>query len=63
MITAAVQSNSSTPVENKSQTATGIEDLFKDSPNLTLSSVPAKPQSNIKDDIMGLFEKVNYVFL
>ncbi|WOL07713.1 ADP-ribosylation factor [Canna indica] len=60
--TAVVQTSSTKPVGDKSQDASGIEELFKDSPSLTMSSSPAKPQASIKNDIMSLFEKVNYVF-
>lgn len=38
--------------------ATGIEDLFKDSPSLANSQAPQKPQKDVKNDIMSLFEKV-----
>ncbi|OVA20200.1 Arf GTPase activating protein [Macleaya cordata] len=47
------------PVESKTQTATGIEDLFKDSPSAT--PAPEKPQKDLKGDIMSLFEKTNMV--
>ncbi|MCL7041806.1 hypothetical protein MKW94_028265 [Papaver nudicaule] len=47
------------PVENKTQTSTGIEDLFKDSPSATLA--PQKAQKDVKGDIMSLFEKSNMV--
>jgi stromal membrane-associated protein len=40
------------------QYAPGIEDLFKDSTSLTPSLDPAKPQKDVKNDIMSLFEKV-----
>ncbi|KAI3914125.1 hypothetical protein MKW92_047057 [Papaver armeniacum] len=49
----------SKPVENKTQTSTGIEDLFKDSPSATLA--PQKAQKDVKGDIMSLFEKSNMV--
>jgi len=38
--------------------ATGIEDLFKDSPSMMPSLTPEKPQKDVKNDIMSLFEKV-----
>lgn len=60
MTTSATQTGSSKRVENKP--AAGIQDLFKESPVLTLSSSPAKSQANVKSDIMSLFEKVTYVF-
>ncbi|XP_074574753.1 ADP-ribosylation factor GTPase-activating protein AGD5-like isoform X2 [Curcuma longa] len=44
MATAALPKASSKPVETKP--TSGIEDSIKDSPNLTLSSSPAKPQTN-----------------
>ncbi|CAJ1957012.1 unnamed protein product [Sphenostylis stenocarpa] len=37
--------------------ATGIEDLFKDSPSMMPSLAPEKPQKDVKNDIMSLFEK------
>lgn len=46
MTTAALQKASTKPVETKP--ASGIEDLIKDSPNSTLSSSPAKPQTNVR---------------
>ncbi|KAL3639880.1 hypothetical protein CASFOL_014848 [Castilleja foliolosa] len=45
--------------ENQSQSASGIEDLFKDSPSTEPSSL--KPQTDVKNDIMSLFEKSNIV--
>ncbi|CAJ2659905.1 unnamed protein product [Trifolium pratense] len=48
------------PVES-TQYAPGIEDLFKDSISLTPSLAPAKPQKDVKNDIMSLFEKSNIV--
>ncbi|KAG6517929.1 ADP-ribosylation factor GTPase-activating protein AGD5-like [Zingiber officinale] len=59
MTTSATQTGSSKPVENKP--AVGIQDLFKESPVLTLSSSPAKAHANVKSDIMSLFEKSNIV--
>ncbi|KAK6132836.1 hypothetical protein DH2020_033435 [Rehmannia glutinosa] len=47
--------------ENKSQSASGIEDLFKDSPSIEPSSMSGKPQKDVKNDIMSLFEKSNIV--
>lgn len=38
--------------------AAGIEDLFKDSPSMMPSLTPEKPQKDVKNDIMSLFEKV-----
>ncbi|XP_020214580.1 ADP-ribosylation factor GTPase-activating protein AGD5 isoform X2 [Cajanus cajan] len=44
-------------VESAPQSTTGIEDLFKDSPSVTPSLTPEKPQKDVKNDIMSLFEK------
>ncbi|KAG2241420.1 hypothetical protein Bca52824_096596 [Brassica carinata] len=46
------------PDESSSPPATGIEDLFKDTPNLTAQQAPKK---DVKGDIMSLFEKSNMV--
>ncbi|KAL0443491.1 UNVERIFIED_CONTAM: ADP-ribosylation factor GTPase-activating protein AGD5 [Sesamum latifolium] len=43
--------------DNKSKSASGIEDLFKDSPSIIPSSMSGKPQKDVKNDIMSLFEK------
>ncbi|KAF0905994.1 hypothetical protein E2562_009015 [Oryza meyeriana var. granulata] len=48
-------------VESKPQSTSGIEDLFKDSPSVTVSSAPAVSQANVKNDIMSLFEKTSMV--
>ncbi|CAL0303801.1 unnamed protein product [Lupinus luteus] len=48
-------------VENTPQPTSVIEDLFKDSPSVTPSLAPEKPQKDIKNDIMSLFEKTNMV--
>ena len=45
------------PVESNSKSTSGIEDLFTDSPLVT-PSVSQKPQKDVKNDIMSLFEKV-----
>lgn len=47
--------------ESKSQPASGIEDLFKDSPSIAPSSMSGNPQKDVKNDIMSLFEKSNVV--
>ncbi|PIM98176.1 putative GTPase-activating protein [Handroanthus impetiginosus] len=47
--------------DNKSQSATGIEDLLKDSPSTMPNSMPVKHQKDVKNDIMSLFEKSNMV--
>jgi len=49
------------PVESKAQSTSGIEDLFKDSPAVAVSSAPAVSKANPKTDIMSLFEKSNMV--
>uniref|UniRef100_A0A6N2MHE0 Arf-GAP domain-containing protein n=1 Tax=Salix viminalis TaxID=40686 RepID=A0A6N2MHE0_SALVM len=48
-------------VENDTQHVSGIEDLFKDSSSLATPSVLEKPQKDVKNDIMSLFEKSNMV--
>uniref|UniRef100_A0A2P2K3B1 Arf-GAP domain-containing protein n=3 Tax=Rhizophora mucronata TaxID=61149 RepID=A0A2P2K3B1_RHIMU len=47
--------------EHSTQSISGIEDLFKDSPPLTTSFPPDKPPKDVKNDIMSLFEKSNMV--
>lgn len=45
---------------NKTNPTSGIEDLFKDSPSLSQPiNTSAKPQKDVKNDIMSLFEKSN----
>ncbi|OEL27103.1 putative ADP-ribosylation factor GTPase-activating protein AGD5 [Dichanthelium oligosanthes] len=51
--------DSAKPAESKPQSTSGLEDLFKDSPAVSLSSAPAVSQVNAKNDIMSLFEKVS----
>ncbi|KAH7544213.1 hypothetical protein ACOSQ2_030988 [Xanthoceras sorbifolium] len=48
-------------VESNNHSAMGIEDLFQDSPSLSTPSITAKPQKDVKNDIMSLFEKSNMV--
>ncbi|XP_027354385.1 ADP-ribosylation factor GTPase-activating protein AGD5-like [Abrus precatorius] len=48
-------------VESTTQSTSGIEDLFKDSPSVTQSLTPEKPKKDVKNDIMSLFEKGNMV--
>ncbi|KAI3509883.1 hypothetical protein L1887_25407 [Cichorium endivia] len=49
-----------TDVDNKTNPASGIEDLFKDAPTLSQPDTSAKaPQKDVKNDIMSLFEKSN----
>ncbi|KAL3508617.1 hypothetical protein ACH5RR_028018 [Cinchona calisaya] len=45
---------------NTSQPASGIEDLFKDSPPIA-PAMAEKPQKDVKNDIMSLFDKSNMV--
>ncbi|KAL1567101.1 ADP-ribosylation factor GTPase-activating protein AGD5-like [Salvia divinorum] len=47
--------------ESKSQAASEIEDLFKDSPSIAPSSTSVNSQKDVKNDIMSLFEKTNIV--
>ncbi|KAG6385500.1 hypothetical protein SASPL_154335 [Salvia splendens] len=47
--------------ESKSQAASKMEDLFKDSPSIAPSSMPVNSQKDVKTDIMSLFEKTNIV--
>ncbi|XP_027341189.1 ADP-ribosylation factor GTPase-activating protein AGD5-like isoform X2 [Abrus precatorius] len=48
-------------VDSTPHSASGIEDLFKDSSCVTASLAPEKPQKDVKNDIMSLFEKGNMV--
>ncbi|KAK9212371.1 hypothetical protein WN943_001753 [Citrus x changshan-huyou] len=57
----AEKKDSTKAVESSPQSATGIEDLFKDSPSLATPSSSEKPQKDLKNDIMSLFEKSNMV--
>lgn len=54
----AEKKDSTKAVESSPQSAIGIEDLFKDSPSLATPSSSEKPQKDLKNDIMSLFEKV-----
>ncbi|CAA0840343.1 Probable ADP-ribosylation factor GTPase-activating protein AGD5 [Striga hermonthica] len=47
--------------ENKSQSASGLEDLFNDSSSIEPSITSVKTQKDVKGDIMSLFEKTNIV--
>lgn len=49
------------PAESNTKSTSGIEDLFSDLPPLTTNQVPEKPQKDVKNDIMSLFEKSNMV--
>ncbi|XP_038690265.1 ADP-ribosylation factor GTPase-activating protein AGD5-like isoform X2 [Tripterygium wilfordii] len=48
-------------VENNTRSTSAIEDLFKDTPLFTTTPVAEKPQKDVKNDIMSLFEKSNMV--
>ncbi|XP_020571884.1 probable ADP-ribosylation factor GTPase-activating protein AGD5 isoform X2 [Phalaenopsis equestris] len=48
-------------VGNTMQSAALIDDPFKDSVSVTQTVAPVKSQANVKNDIMGLFEKSNMV--
>jgi len=48
------------PVESSPQSASGIQDLFLDSPSV-MPPVSEKPKKDVKNDIMSLFEKSNMV--
>ncbi|KAJ4911339.1 putative ADP-ribosylation factor GTPase-activating protein AGD5 [Raphanus sativus] len=54
----AEKSVAAKPDEISSPPATGIEDLFKDTPTLVAQQAP---QKDVKGDIMSLFEKTNIV--
>ncbi|GMI85310.1 NEVERSHED, ARF-GAP domain 5 [Hibiscus trionum] len=47
--------------EKNAQSATGFENLLNDSPPIPTNQVPEKPQKDVKNDIMSLFEKPNTV--
>ncbi|KAK3010939.1 hypothetical protein RJ639_011835 [Escallonia herrerae] len=47
--------------ENKAQPTSGIEDLFNDSPLMSDTNMLEKPQKDVKNDIMSLFDKSNMV--
>ncbi|GLT67341.1 hypothetical protein SLA2020_396570 [Shorea laevis] len=49
------------PAKSNSQSATGLEDLFSISASETTNQVHEKPQKDVKNDIMSLFEKSNMV--
>ncbi|CAN1775379.1 ADP-ribosylation factor GTPase-activating protein AGD5, partial [Linum perenne] len=48
---------------NDARPTTVIEDLFKDEPSTVSPAVSQKPQKDVKNDIMSLFEKVLYLLL
>ncbi|CAL5405786.1 unnamed protein product [Camellia sinensis] len=52
---------STKPDDNNTQSTSGIEDLFIDSPSLAPSTVLEKPKKDVKNDIMSLFDKSNVV--
>lgn len=45
----------------KPQSSSGIEDLFKDAPPIMPATSLEKPQKDVKNDIMSLFDKSNMV--
>nr|XP_043621186.1 ADP-ribosylation factor GTPase-activating protein AGD5-like isoform X1 [Erigeron canadensis] len=47
------------PVDNQPKPTPGIEDLFQDTPPLSQPNASEKPQKDVKNDIMSLFEKGN----
>ncbi|KAK4369127.1 hypothetical protein RND71_012919 [Anisodus tanguticus] len=47
--------------KSQSAAAPGIEDLFKDLPSIVPSASSEKPQKDVKNDIMSLFDKSNMV--
>lgn len=47
--------------DTKPQSSSGIEDLFKDAPPIMPASSLEKPQKDVKNDIMSLFDKSNMV--
>ncbi|KAH1143231.1 hypothetical protein GLYMA_12G147400v4 [Glycine max] len=57
----AEKTDATKAVESTPQSTSGIEDLFKDSPSVTPSLTTEKPQKDVKNDIMSLFEKSNVV--
>ncbi|CAJ1978609.1 unnamed protein product [Sphenostylis stenocarpa] len=57
----AEKTDTTKSVDSIPQSASGIEDLFKDSPSVAPSLTPEKPQKDVKNDIMSLFEKGNTV--
>ncbi|KAL3503272.1 hypothetical protein ACH5RR_037721 [Cinchona calisaya] len=56
----AEQSGPSKTGDNKTQSASEIEDLFKDLPSIA-PAMTEKPQKDVKNDIMSLFDKSNMV--
>ncbi|KAL6197493.1 hypothetical protein ACLB2K_033101 [Fragaria x ananassa] len=54
------KNNAPEPSESKVQSKYGIEDLFIDSPSVT-QTVSVKPQTDVKTDIINLFEKSSMV--
>lgn len=56
-----VEKASSSANVNNTKSATGIEDLFRDSPSVTPPMASGKHQKDVKNDIMSLFEKSNMV--
>ncbi|CAL9037670.1 unnamed protein product [Musa banksii] len=59
-LTSALETNSTTKsIESKNENALGVEELFKESTSLTQPSTEKKPQTDVKNDIMSLFDKSN----
>ncbi|KAK2972650.1 hypothetical protein RJ640_023893, partial [Escallonia rubra] len=58
---AAEKTGPSKFTENKAQPTSGIEDLFNDSPLMSDTNMLERPQKDVKNDIMSLFEKSNMV--
>lgn len=48
--------------KSQSASASGIEDLFQDLPSILPSASSGKPQKDVKNDIMSLFDKVQYCY-
>ncbi|URE22406.1 Core-2/I-Branching enzyme [Musa troglodytarum] len=59
-LTSALETNSTTKsVESKNENALGVEELLKESTSLTQPSTEKMPQTDVKNDIMSLFDKSN----
>uniref|UniRef100_A0A5B7A856 Putative ADP-ribosylation factor GTPase-activating protein AGD5 n=1 Tax=Davidia involucrata TaxID=16924 RepID=A0A5B7A856_DAVIN len=57
----AVEKSGLTKPDDNKTSASGIEDLFKDEPLIVPPTVSEKPQKDVKNDIMSLFDKSNMV--
>ncbi|KAJ8467267.1 hypothetical protein OPV22_029819 [Ensete ventricosum] len=61
-LTSALETNSTTKsVESKNENALGVEELLKEPTSLTQPSSEKQPQTDVKNDIMSLFNKSNMV--